>query len=81
MSIDDKFPRTLLDVCRKEPFYIMIHDNVYCRVGYTRRILCNHQSEERDKNDIYVCLNPLYQVLKLRKALEEKYEQRNKRIT
>lgn len=58
--------RTIEMICLEEGgFNTELLGNVYCSIGFNRKIECPYQSNDLDKNKLYTCNNPIYQSLML----------------
>lgn len=65
--------RTIEQICLEEGgFNLELLGNVYCEIGLFKKISCIYQSENKDHNKIYTCLNPVYQSLRL--ELDKEYK-------
>lgn len=62
---EEEEPRNLVDICNEDPFAFTISDTsdiLYCTLGMTKPIMCPYQDKEKDHNDMYQCVNPLYKI-------------------
>ena len=58
--------RTLEQICQEEGgLNTILLDNIYCSLGYNKKIGCKYQSEYKDHNGLYPCINPEYQNLSI----------------
>ena len=61
--------RTIEQICLEEDgFNTELLGNVYCSLGYNKKIGCKYQSNDLDQNKLYLCNNPVYQSLRLDKG-------------
>ena len=57
----DQEGRSLELICLEEGgFAKEVYGNIYCSIGLTKQIDCQHQSKYTDHNDCYTCTNTLY---------------------
>lgn len=64
--------RTIEQICLEEGgFNSELLGNVYCTLAYNKKIGCVYQSQYKDHNNLYPCINPEYQSLRLLNEYKE----------